>query len=66
MKEIGCIKFGITNSRDYIRHTLNKEYDKAYLASKPFLKPMPRLKYQQYSDNFYKSIIEGLFNNIED
>jgi len=62
MKEISCIKFGITNSRDYIRHTLNKEYDKAYLASKPFLKPMPRLKYQQYSDNFYKTLVENLFS----
>lgn len=46
MKETSSIKFGITNSRDYIRHTLNKEYDKAYLASKPFLKPMPRIRIQ--------------------
>jgi hypothetical protein len=52
----------IINSRDYIRHTLNKEYDKAYLASKPFLKPMPRLKYQRYNDNFYKTLMENLFS----
>jgi len=50
------------NSRDYIRHTLNKEYDKAYLASRPFLKPMPRIRYQQYSDNFYKAFVENLFS----
>lgn len=55
----------IINSRDYIRHTLNREYDKAYLASKPFLKPMPtmpRLKYQRYSDNFYKALKENFFS----
>jgi len=38
------INFGKTKSRDYIKYALNKEYDKAYVVSKPFLKPMPKLQ----------------------
>ncbi|NLF84388.1 MAG: hypothetical protein GX568_10490 [Candidatus Gastranaerophilales bacterium] len=41
--EIKTVKFGVANSRDYIKYTLNKEYDKAYQASKRFLKPQQRV-----------------------
>ncbi len=37
-EEMKNVKFGVANSRDYIKHTINKDYVKAGIATREFLK----------------------------